>query len=264
MTLLEVVLISLVEGITEFIPISSTFHILLTAKLLGVEQSNFFETFAIAIQGGAILAVFTMFGKEYWSQFSLLFKISLSFVVTAIFGLALESLLQGQMVDNQWVLVISFVVMGAVFLFIEFLIKRKMIVLDKNLGSLDTKMAILIGLAQVVSIVPGVSRAGVVIAVMMLLRFTRVDAAKYSFMLAVPTLLAAGGVSLWSDRQLVLVEPGGVLIIVTGLVVSFFASYFSLKYLIKYLQTRNLIVFGMYRIIVGIILLVLLLSGVYY
>lgn len=259
MSLFEVVILSIVEGITEFLPISSTFHLLFTSKILGIEFTQFIQTFIIAIQGGAILAVLTLYGREVVQNLRLAGAVIASFVVTAIVGAVLYVLLSDDIFANQFLMIGVFMLVGMIFIAFEFWLKRRRIVLKKTVNQLTLKQAALVGLVQTIAVVPGVSRSGAVMLALMQLGFTRADAAKYSFLLAVPTILAASVFSLLDGFSSILVEPNGALILLTGAAVSYGAAYFSLRFLIRYLQTHSLVIFGVYRLVVGAGLLVWLL-----
>lgn len=259
MSLFEVVILSIVEGITEFLPISSTFHLLSTSKILGIEFTQFVQTFIIAIQGGAILAVLTLYGREVVQNLRLGGAVIASFVVTAIVGAVLYVLLSDDIFANQFLMIGVFMLVGIIFIAIEFWLKRRRIVLKKTVNQLTLKQAALVGLVQTIAVVPGVSRSGAVMLALMQLGFTRADAATYSFLLAVPTILAASVFSLLDGYSSILVEPNGALILLTGAAVSYGAAYFSLRFLIRYLQTHSLVIFGVYRLVAGAGLLVWLL-----
>lgn len=254
MTLLEVVVLSIIEGITEFLPISSTFHLLFSSQVLGIQFDHFLQTFVIAIQGGAILAVLSLFGKELLRTPKLVGMLSLSFLATSIVGFVVYKLFSQEVFANQYLMIGVFMTVGLVFILYELWLRKRKITLSKSMTALTPKHAVLVGLLQTLAFVPGVSRSGAVILTMMQLGYTRSDSAKFSFLLAVPTILAASLYSLWDGQASVMEESNGWLIILTGAGVAFIAAYLSLRFLIRYLQTHSLIVFGVYRLVMGLLL----------
>ena len=258
MNIFQSVVLGIVEGITEFLPVSSTFHLIWTSRFLGLVQSDFTKLFEVFIQGGAVLAVIFLYFKEVLKDRQLIVKLILSFIPTAIVGFLMYKIIKGVFFESTQTITIAFIVVGVVFLIVEYLIQKKWLKLEKDITKLSYGQAIIIGLVQSLSVLPGVSRAGAVILGMMFFRFKRSEAAKYSFMLSVPTILAASLYDFYKMREAVFESTDKLGVLFIGSVVAFGSAYLGVKWLIKFLQTHSLSFFGWYRIILGIILLLLL------
>lgn len=253
--MLHTILLGIVEGITEFLPVSSTFHLIWTSTLLGISQTEFVKLFEVVIQGGAILAVVFIYWKEILSNFTLFKKLIASFIPTAVVGLVLYKIIKGVFFENTVAMTIVFIIVGIVFLIVEYLIRQGRIKIDRDIRALSMKQAVLVGLFQALAVMPGVSRAGAVMIGMMFMGTRRDEAAKYSFMLAIPTILAATALDLFEMRDVLFSNTSYLSLLFVGTVISFVAAIFVIRWLIKYLQTNSLVLFGWYRVIVGIILL---------
>lgn len=250
MNLLQTLLLSLVEGITEFLPISSTGHLILASSLLNISQTEFVKSFEIIIQLGAILAVVVIYFNKLILAFNLdLYKkILIAFLPSAIFGLFFYKYIKIYLIGNSAVVIWSLLIGGIVMLLFEkyFRIKKQNIT---NISYFK------IGLFQVLSMIPGVSRAFATIFGGMLVGMDRKKATEFSFFLAIPTMLGASvldlaktDVSVWSavDSKL----------LVLGFMASFLTAYVVVKWLIKFVQNNNFNIFGWYRIILALLFFV--------
>lgn len=260
MELYQVVILSLVEGTTEFLPISSTAHLILTSHLLGIPTSDFLSTFEISIQVGAIGAVAYVFFDKIRNQKSLLYKACIGFVPTGIIGLLLYKHIK-VMFNDPFVPVLALFLGGIAIISIETYFKKKLIKKPqklKNLSELTYKDSLLIGLIQSVSMIPGVSRAASSIFGGLLLKYDRKSSVEFAFLLAIPTMTAATTLDLikstpsFSASQLFQLFLGVVLSFVTALIV--------IKWLLKYIQKNDFIGFGIYRIILSILYYLLFLK----
>ena len=258
MNIIQSVILGIVEGITEFLPISSTFHLIWTSRFLQLEQTEFVKLFEVFIQGGAILAVVFLYTKEILNNRQLFVKLILSFIPTAVVGFAMYKVIKGVFFERIDVITIAFFIVGIIFLIVEHLIQKNTIKIDKNISKLSYKQAVIVGLVQSLAVLPGVSRAGAVIIGMMILGYKRDESAKYSFMLAIPTILAASVYDLYKMREVVSQNTDQLGVLIVGFAVAFISAYIVIKWLIKYLQNNSLVLFGWYRIIASIILLVVL------
>ncbi len=240
-----------VEGVTEFLPISSTAHLIIVSHLLSLHQTDFLKMFEVVIQTGAILAVIVKFGYLMKKNRNLIINLSFSFFPTAFVGFVLYKIIKNVLFDNLGVIFFSLLVGGVVFLIIEFLIKREKIILNKKLRNLNWRDAVVIGLFQSLAVVPGVSRAGAVIVGMLLLGYKRGDSVLYSFLLAVPTIIAAGAFDLLKTG--VVLSHSQIVFLGIGLFSSYIFAIFSINWFISYLKKNDFIVFGLYRIALGVI-----------
>lgn len=255
MNILHVVILGVVEGITEFLPISSTFHLIITAGLLGIPQNDFLKLFEVFIQSGAILSVVLLYAKDVVKDKKLMLKVCVSFIPTAIIGFVLHGFIKDILFHSLSVMLTVFILVGILFIILEFYVKKEKLKLSRNVIEITYKEAFLIGICQSLAVVPGVSRAGSVIVAMILLRYNRTDAAKYSFLLSVPTIFAASALDAIKMRDLFLSHGANLVYLLVGFVVAFITSYFVVKWLISYLQRNSLAVFGWYRIVFGLIVM---------
>jgi len=251
MNLFQTLLLSIVEGVTEFLPISSTGHLILVSDLLNILQTEFVKSFEIIIQLGAILSVVVIYFKKLLTNFDLWKKIIIAFLPSAIFGLIFYRHIKLYLIGNSQVVVWSLLIGGVVMLLFEKFHKSTVH------RSLFTVHYLVIGLFQIFSMIPGVSRAFATIFGGMAVGMNRKEAAEFSFFLAIPTMLGATvldlvktDISTWS------VVEGRLLVI--GFVGSFITAYLVVKWLIKFVQNNNFIIFGWYRIILAISLLLFL------
>lgn len=257
MTFLQSIILGTIEGITEYLPISSTFHLIWTSRLLGIESTDFQKAYEVIIQSGAILAVAILYIKTFLTNRSLVLKTLTSFVPTAAIGYVLYALIKGTFFESYLLQIIIFALIGFFFIYFEKTDRQ----LTKTLTSFSYKDAFIIGLTQVLAVFPGVSRAGAVIVGMMFLGIKRDEAAKYSFLLAVPTLLAASVLDLYKSIPILSSRPESVVLLIAGFIAAFISALVVVRWFIGYLQTNTLKGFGYYRI--GLSILLLLIFGVF-
>jgi len=250
MNILQAIILGLVEGITEFLPVSSTAHLILTSKLLGLTQNSFVSTFEVVIQSGAILAVIFIYGKKLLENTNLLRMVIVSFIPTAIIGFFLHDVIKTVFFQSEILIVSMIGLIGLLFIILELHYKKRNIQLNKDELSLVLHDALLIGLFQSFAVVPGVSRAGAVIVCMMLLRYKRKFAAEFSFLLAIPTILGATALDLvkYSD----FITSARIIYFGVGFITAFISALFIVKWFTSYLEKNNLIIFGLYRIILAL------------
>lgn len=247
MTLLHAALLGVVEGLTEFLPVSSTAHMIITSRLLGLQQTEFIKFFEVFIQIGAIAAVVFLYFKQFF-KVSIVKHLILSFIPTAIVGFFLYKIIKNVFFEANILIAVSLIVVGIVFIVIERLGLKE----HKTIAQLTPRMAILIGLAQSLAVVPGVSRAGIVMIAMMCMGYKRDESAQYSFMLALPTLAAAALLDVVKMRSAKL-SINELEMIIVGTCTAFAVAYASMRWFISYLKSRKLTGFGVYRVGIGII-----------
>ncbi len=251
MNIITATILGLVEGITEFLPISSTAHLIISSKLLNIPQTEFQKFFEVFIQSGAILAVVFIYWKIIIKNKSLLINIILSFIPTAVVGLLLHKVIKGVFFESFTLIAASLFVIGLFFIIFEYLLKKKIVKTDKKIIQMTIVQALLIGVGQSLAVVPGVSRAGAVILTMMILGFNREESALYSFVLAVPTLLAASLLDfIKTDPQLIFTGNNPLFLFI-GLITSFFSALIAIKWFVSFLQKNSLSGFGVYRIVLA-------------
>ncbi|PIR61590.1 MAG: undecaprenyl-diphosphatase [Candidatus Pacebacteria bacterium CG10_big_fil_rev_8_21_14_0_10_44_11] len=258
MTILSTLITSIIEGITEFLPISSTFHLLMTQRLLGIAETEFVKLFSVFIQAGAILAVVLLYAKDLWHDKWLVIKASVAFAPTALVGLLLYDVIKNVFFESQAGIIYVFILVGLLFILLEKFLSKQKDPLNKVIADIGYRDALIIGGAQALAVVPGVSRAGAVIVAMILLRYRRPDAARFSFILSIPTIFAASALDLFEMRAVAFASFSNVGLLLLGFLGAFISALFIVKWFISYLQGHSLEIFGWYRIGIGLILLFLL------
>lgn len=256
MNIWQSVVLGIVEGLTEFLPISSTFHLIVTSKILGLPSSDFLKLFEVVIQSGAIFALIFIYAKTLLGDRKLLTNTLVAFIPTAIVGALLYKVIKGVFFETDWLMLTVFLLVGVLFLVLEKYLSTHQVALSKTCTHLTNKDSLLIGLAQATSIVPGVSRAGSVIVAMMLMGYRRDEAAKFTFLLSLPTIFAASALDLYQGRELLTTIDAGWLLLGLGFTTSLLVAYFVVKWLTKYLATHTLAIFGWYRLGMALILVV--------
>lgn len=245
-TFFSSILLGIIEGLTEFAPVSSTAHLILGSHLLSIPTTDFFEAFSVAIQTGAILAAVIFFRKQLWQQWSLIGKIIIGFIPTAIVGLLAHNLLS-RLFDSTALIAWMLIVGGIVFLFL-----KPIDTTEDSLSTISYKEAFLIGCAQILAIIPGVSRSGATLIGGTLLKIPRAHIVLFSFLLGIPTILGASVVELGSLSSITSSQWGLILL---GASTSCVVALITMKPIISFLTKKPLSWFGWYRIIIGILVL---------
>ncbi len=243
-------MMSAVEGISEFLPISSTGHMILAADILKIAQTSFVKDFEIIIQFGAILAIVVLYWNSLFKSLEVWKRIIVAFIPTGIIGLLLFKLVKNYLLGNLYITLISLFVGGAVLIILELIYKEKEHHLE-DIAKMSFPKAFVIGLFQSIAIIPGVSRSAATIVGAMFLGTKRKAAAEFSFVLAVPTMLAATGLDLVKTKFDY--TPAEWFIMAVGFFGAFVVALISVKLFLKYVQRNNFIIFGVYRIIASIL-----------
>lgn len=249
MTTWDTIILGALEGFTEFLPISSTGHLILAAELLGLPSTEFLKSFQIAIQLGAIAAVLMLYFRSFLNV-KLLKKLFVAFLPTGLVGFLVYPYVKGFLLGNSLVVVMSLFVGGIALIVFELLHKEKWS--DAiDLTDISYKQAALIGAFQSVAIIPGVSRSAATIVGGLLVGLPRVSIVEFSFLLAVPTMVAATGYDLLKSAHAF--SAGDVELMVIGFIVSFIVALASMKLLLNIVKRFSFIPFGIYRIIVSVL-----------
>ncbi len=249
MNYLFALILGLVEGVTEFLPVSSTAHLLISARILGLPQTEYWKFFEVFVQSGAICAVLVAFIKELKNTKTIL-NVALSFVPTAIVGLLLHKIIKDVFFENLHIVVSALAGFALVFLIVERRVSEKKLLLKKDIKNLTWREAITFGLWQSLAVVPGVSRAGAVLVGGMLMGYKRSQVAMYSFLLAVPTIFAATALDVVKTDPRIVFENAGVSAL--GFFIAFVSAFMVVKWLIAYLQKNDLRPFAYYRIALAV------------
>lgn len=263
MTIIQAIILAIVEGLTEFLPISSTAHMKFTNPIIGVSSTPFSDLFEIVIQLFAILAVVVIYYKKFFdfSRLNFYTKLIIAMIPAVVFGILLKKHID-KALDNLYFIAIVMIGGGIIFLFVDNWFKSLTIDDERQVSN---GVAFRIGCFQVLSILlPGFSRSGATIIGGMSQRLTRKAAAEFSFFLAVPTMLAASVKSLWDvhkEHPDVLSKDNASLLLISG-IVTFFVSILVIRFFIGFLQNHGFKVWGYYRIVVGLTMLFLLWRGI--
>jgi undecaprenyl-diphosphatase len=250
MTWLDAIVIAIVEGITEFLPISSTGHMIIAQNLLGVPSSDFLHLYIVNIQFGAILSVVVLYYKHFFRNIEFYFKLFVAFIPAAVIGFLFGNYID-IMLNSVWVVSVALLLGGIIFIFV-----------DKWFQNSDSDKeptysnAFVIGLFQCISLIPGVSRSAATIIGGLTQKMNRKSAAEFSFFLAVPTMFAASVYKLYNTYHIIQNEH--IKFLLVGNIVSFIVAMLAIKFFIYYLTKYGFKLFGWYRIAIGIILIILL------
>jgi len=259
MSYFQALLIAIVEGLTEFLPISSTGHMMITTALLGMEVTPFVKLFTIAIQLGAILSVVVLYFKRFFRSVNFYLKLIVAFIPCAIAGVLLGDWIDAQL-ENVFGVAVALFVGGIVLLFVDKWFKDQTIKDEENISYLK---AFKIGLFQCLALFPGVSRSASTIIGGMTQKLTRQAAAEFSFFLAVPTMFAATAKKLLDFyKEGIVINSEEIKLLIFGNVVAFIVAVLAIKFFIGILNKYGFKYFGIYRIIVGGALIILFLMGI--
>jgi undecaprenyl-diphosphatase len=256
MTILQAIILSIVEGITEFLPISSTGHLIIASQLLGIPQTEVTKSFEIIIQLGAIMAIALLYGRRLFKEKTLWIPTLVAFLPTALVGLLLYSFIKTYLLGSIWIVVGSLLLGGIAILLVEYWYNKQ----KETSKNITTGQSFGIGVFQSLSVIPGVSRSGATILGAMLLGTDRTTAVEFSFFLSLPTMLAATTLDIAKSYHLF--SSADILTITIGFLGSFLTALIVIKTFLRFVKHHTFISFGIYRILLSILLTILLLSGV--
>lgn len=259
MSILEAVIIAIVEGLTEFIPVSSTGHMIIVSALMGINKDEFTKLFEVCIQLGAILAVVVLYWKKFFDFGKWQFYIRLMFAVlpALILGYLLSDYIDAAL-ENPLVVGITLFVGGVILLFVDKWFNNPKIDSEEKISYFQ---AIRIGLWQCLALFPGVSRSAASIIGGMQQKMTRNAAAEFSFFLAVPTMAAATGYKVLKGHELLTSNPDNLKLLLIGNLVAFVVALLAIKFFIGTLKKYGFKMWGYYRIVVGLAILIFMLAG---
>ena len=255
MNWLDAVIIAIVEGLTEFLPVSSTGHMIITSHLLGIDpQDEFTKAFIVNIQFGAILAVVVMYLRRFFQSFQFYWKLAVA-CIPLVIAFILDKYID-QMLESVLIVAIALFVGGVVLVFVDRWFKHQ----EQGEKELSYKNAFTIGLFQIIAVIPGISRSAATIIGGMTQKLNRKQAAEFSFFLAVPTMLAASTFKLYENRAILGVSSNMELLLI-GNAVAFVVAMLAITGFIAFLNRFGFTFFGYYRIALGGVLIALLLTG---
>ncbi len=251
MDFFQAIILGIVEGFTEFLPISSTGHLIVVADWMGLDENAENKAFMVIIQLAAILAVvFNYKDKFSLKKIDLWIKVIIAFLPLAIVGFIFKDLIKEAF--NAQVVAYMFIIGGIIFLILEYFYKENEHTID-DVGKITYKQAGWIGFAQMFALIPGTSRAGSSIVGALIVGLSRKASAEFSFLLAMPVMIATSGYDILKHHDQFTGESAISLGI--GFIVAFIVAYFTMKFFIKFLEKFTFVTFGIYRIIFGILLL---------
>ncbi|WP_207427850.1 undecaprenyl-diphosphate phosphatase [Pedobacter sp. SYSU D00535] len=259
MSIIEAIILAIIEGLTEFLPVSSTGHMIIASSLMGIQSNEFVKFFTVAIQLGAILSVIVLYWKRFFQTLDFYFKLFVAFIPSIIAGVLFSDKVD-ELLESPQTVAIALLVGGIVLVYIDKFLGDKAKI--DNAEGVSYKKAFSIGLFQCLAMIPGTSRSASTIIGGMSEKLTRTTAAEFSFFLAIPTMFGATAKKLYdfySDGYSISGDDIQVLII--GNVVAFIVALLAIRSFITFLQKKGFQIFGWYRIIVGLILLAFIFSG---
>lgn len=275
MNILQSIILGIVEGLSEFLPISSTAHLVATTALLKIEGTEFVKSFLISIQLGAILSVAVLYFKKIIKQPKLILKIIAAFIPTAIIGLLAYQFIKDILLENLLVIAFALIAGGLVMIILEKdfaekerkkhiakLLEDKKNKIDEVVESeenedeinISYKKAVLIGVSQALAVIPGVSRSAATIMGGLSLKIKRKEIVEFSFLLALPTMLAATLLDIYKSPPTL--NQNEIVVWLVGFLVSFITAIIAIKFFLKFIKNNNFIPFGWYRIVIGLIILI--------
>ncbi len=258
MNIIDAIILAIIEGLTEFLPVSSTGHMIIGSSFMGIADKDFTKLFTVFIQLGAILSVVVLYFKRFFKSINFYYKLIIAFIPAAIFGILFSDYID-QLLENPLAVAISLLVGGIILLFVDKWFNKPVYLEEEEI---DYLTALKIGFFQCIAMIPGVSRSGASIVGGMSQKLSRQVAAEFSFFLAVPTMFAATAKKLidyFKDGNTLNSEQ--IKILAVGNIVAFIVALIAIKSFIGYLNKNGFKLFGYYRIILGLILIILLVSG---
>jgi undecaprenyl-diphosphatase len=250
MTYFDTLILGIVEGVSEFLPISSTGHLILASYLLHLKQTDFQKSFEIAIQLGAILSVVVLYWRALLVNFEILKKVITAFIPTAILGFIFYKIIKRVLLGSNTVVLYSLLI-GGVFLILFELWHREKENASGELSDISYSKSLIIGLCQAVAMIPGVSRSAATIIGGLILGIKRKTIVEFSFLVSVPTMAAATGFDLMKSGGYFSLEEFHLLLV--GFISSFIVALLSIKWLIHFIKNHTFISFGIYRILISLL-----------
>lgn len=259
MTLIEAIILGIVEGITEFLPISSTGHMIIASSLMGIAEDSFTKTFTVSIQFGAILSVIFLYWKRFFQSLDFYYKLFVAFIPAAVFGKLLNDFIDS-LLGNVAVVAYMLLAGGVFLIFMDQFIKEKT---ENTNDKISYKTAFKIGMFQVIAMVPGVSRSAATIIGGLIQGLSRKSAAEFSFFLAVPTMFAATVYKTYEFyKSGVVIQSEQINLLIVGNIVAFVVAILAIRSFIGILTKYGLKVYGYYRVALGLTLIILMILGV--
>src|ERR1700749_2949614 len=257
MNIIHVIVLAIIEGLTEFLPVSSTGHMVIASSLMGISKDEFVKLFEVVIQLGAILAVVILYFKRFVQSLDFYIKLVIGVIPAVILGLLLKKHID-KLLESPLVVAIAFVLGGIILLFVDDWFNKPNIMEEKQISRLT---ALKIGFFQCLAMIPGVSRSAASIVGGMSQKLSRKAAAEFSFFLAVPTMFGATVKDLWDFKKKGLFDTPDfhqdIKFLIIGSIIAFIVAMLAIKSFITFLEKRGFKLFGVYRIVAGIVIVIL-------
>ena len=257
MNIIQVIILAIIEGITEFLPVSSTGHLVITSSLMGISKDDFVKLFEIVIQLGAILAVVVLYFKRFFRSVDFYIKLVIGVIPAVILGLLLKKHID-KLLESPLVVAIAFVIGGIILLFVDDWFNKPKVDDEREISHIT---ALKIGFFQCLAMVPGVSRSAASIVGGMSQKLSRKAAAEFSFFLAVPTMFGATVKDLWDFHKHNTLSASqmhdDIKFLIIGSVIAFIVALLAIKSFITFLEKKGFKLFGVYRIIAGIVIIII-------
>ncbi|MDR6945361.1 undecaprenyl-diphosphate phosphatase [Mucilaginibacter pocheonensis] len=258
MNIIHVIILAIIEGITEFLPVSSTGHMIVASSLMGIAADPFVKLFTIAIQLGAILSVVVLYYKRFLQSVNFYVKLLVAFIPAAIFGVLFSKKIDA-LLESALTVGITLFVGGIILLFVDKWFNKPTVKAEKDINYFT---ALKIGFFQCLAMIPGTSRSAATIVGGMSQKLTRTAAAEFSFFLAVPTMFAATAKKLYDFHKEGHIFTGEeIKLLAIGNVIAFIVAMLAIKTFITFLERKGFVIFGWYRIVVGAVIIGLILTG---
>ncbi len=256
MSYIQAIIIAIIQGITEFLPISSTGHMIIAESLMKIDNPEFAKLFTVNIQFGSILSVLVLYWRRFFQSFDFYLKLLIAFIPAAVIGFLLNDYIDA-LLENVLVVAVSLLLGGIVLLFVDKWFKNAK---DTEPPKISFLTALKIGFFQCLAMIPGVSRSAASIVGGMTQKLNRKNAAEFSFFLAVPTLFAAAGYKLLKSYHTI--QSKDISLLLVGNIVAFIVALIAIKTFISFLTKYGFKVFGYYRIVLGAIIIILYIFGI--
>ncbi|WP_256014428.1 undecaprenyl-diphosphate phosphatase [Desertivirga xinjiangensis] len=258
MSILQAIILAIIEGLTEFLPVSSTGHMIIGSSLMGIQSNDFVKLYTVAIQLGAILSVIVLYWKRFFQTLDFYYKLFVAFLPAAVFGLLFSDTIDA-LLESPKTVAIALVVGGIILLFIHRIFNNPRI---NDTDNISYGKALIIGFFQCLSMIPGTSRSAATIIGGMAQNLSRKAAAEFSFFLAVPTMFGATAKKVYDFYKAgYVISSEEIQLLAVGNVVAFIVALLAIKSFITFLQKRGFQLFGWYRIVIGLVILGFIYSG---
>ena len=258
MNIIHAIILAIIEGLTEFLPVSSTGHMIIASSAMGIASNDFVKLFTVAIQLGAILSVVVLYFKRFFRSFDFYIKLLVAFIPAAVFGLLFSKKID-ELMESALTVGITLFIGGVILLFVDKWFNQPTIEEEKDISYLT---ALKIGVFQCISMIPGTSRSAATIVGGMSQKLSRKAAAEFSFFLAVPTMFAATAKKLldfYKEGHAISGEE--IKLLAIGNVIAFIVALLAIRTFITFLERKGFVLFGWYRIVVGAIIIGLYMTG---